>query len=81
MGAKFKPIIKLLHNLLLSHKLLGIGDFTHGCFEIPELILFFLEYLINNTTNKIIILTENSKWRCENIMNHKKLTYSKPTMW
>jgi len=69
---KLQPILESLHNLLETHKLLGIGDFTHGCLEIPQLMLSFLQYLINNTHNKIILLTENSKWKCENIMNHKK---------
>ena len=70
-----------LLNLLDTHRLVGIGDFTHGCRDIPVFMTQLLDYIIKNTSKPIKLFTENSAWRCENIMKHHKIIYQKPTMW
>lgn len=74
-------INKKILELLETHQLVGIGDFTHGCANIPAFITQLLEYIIKNTNKPVKLFTENSEWRCKNIMNHPKLIYQKPTMW
>lgn len=68
-------------NLLDSHRLVGIGDFTHGCKDTWDFIIGLLEYLILNTDKPIKLFTENSAHKCKAIMTHKKIKYFKPFMY
>jgi len=68
-------------DIMNEYQLVGIGDFTHGCKDIPQFITQLLEFLIKNTNKPIKLFTENSYWRCDNIMNHKKIIYQKPKLW
>ncbi len=74
-------INKKILALLDTHQLVGIGDFTHGCTDIPIFIKQLLDFIIKNTNKQIKLFTENSAWRCENIMKHSKLIYKKPLLW
>ena len=74
-------VLAQLLPIFTKYHLVGIGDFTHGCHELSLFKLQLLKYLVKNTTLPIHFFVEDSKWRCDNIMKHTKLTYSKPTMW
>ena len=68
-------------DIMNNHQLVGIGDFTHGCYEMSKFKLDLLKYLIKNTNKPIKLFVENSLWRTENIMKNKRLSYMKPTLW
>ena len=76
----YNKINEKLLDLLEKHRLVGIGDFTHGCKNIPEFMTQFLNFIIKNTDKPIKLFTENSYWRCKNIMKHSKLIYQKPKL-
>jgi len=55
---------------ILSYKLIGIGEFSHGIQESWDFRFKLLKYAIKNTNKKIIIFNEMSIWQAENIMNN-----------
>ena len=57
-------------NKLLSYKLIGIGEFSHGIKESWDFRFKMLKYAKKNTNKKIIIFNEMSSWQAENIMNN-----------
>jgi hypothetical protein len=56
-------------NNILSYKLIGIGEFSHGIQESWDFRFNMLKYAMKNTNKKIIIFNEMSIWQAENIMN------------
>lgn len=56
-------------NNVLSYKLIGIGEFSHGIQESWYFRFNMLKYAMKNTNKKIIIFNEMSIWQAENIMN------------
>jgi len=56
-------------NKILSYKLIGIGEFSHGIQESWDFRFKMLKYAMKNTNKKIIIFNEMSFWQAENIMN------------
>jgi hypothetical protein len=56
-------------NNILSYKLIGIGEFSHGIQESWNFRFKILKYAMKNTNKKIIIFNEMSIWQAENIMN------------
>ena len=57
-------------NQILSYKLIGIGEFSHGIQESWEFRFKMLKYAMKNTNKKIIIFNEMSSWQAENIINN-----------
>lgn len=56
-------------NNILSYKLIGIGEFSHGIQESWNFRFKLLKYAMKNTNKKIIIFNEMSIWQAKNIMN------------
>ena len=56
-------------NNILSYKIIGIGEFSHGIQESWDFRFKMLKYARKNTNKKIIIFNEMSIWQAENIMN------------
>lgn len=54
---------------ILKHKLIGIGEFSHGINESWLFRLKLLKYAMKKTKKKIIVFNEMSAWQAQNIMN------------
>ena len=72
---------KRKHNYECEYDLIGIGDFTHGSLNVWEYRFNILKKAINETKKNIMVFIEDSIWRSENIMKHKKIKLEKPIMW
>jgi len=76
-----EQVNRVIRDLLDSTQVVGLGDFTHGCPDIPRFVIQLLDYLITTTDKPIKLFTENSGWRAENIMKHRKIRFMKPGLW
>lgn len=67
-----------------KYDLIGIGDFSHGSYNIWKFRFDLLKKAVkslNKKGSKIMIFIEDTEWHTDNIMSDKKIKIEKPKMF